>query len=238
MTETQSALSIIVLAYNDAPALPALVEEMTRALKPRFPEYEIVIVNDGSADDTLETARKLAETYGEVRVISHDQNQGVGKAFQSGVRAARFDIIGFIDGDGQYSPADFPKLFECLQHADAALGVRVRRQDPHGRSIVSRFFNTLLAWRFGLKTRDTNAGIKIYRRKVLEKIQPLLSNAAFFNAEILIKAQAAGFILQECPVDHRARTFGQARGLCWANVAEVLRGIFCRDMRPYARNRS
>ena len=235
MTATNSSLSVIILAYNDAQALPALVEEMAQALRPVFSQYEVIIVNDGSQDATLETAQDLSRSYPEIKIVSHDKNQGVGKAFQSGLSAARYDFIGFIDGDGQYSPADFPRLFTEIRDADAALGVRVERRDPRQRSIVSRIFNRLLFWRFGLKVSDANAGIKIYRRKVLEAVQPLFSNAAFFNAEILIKAQAAGFKMRELPVTHRARAFGRARGLCWRNVAEVLCGLYSNPMRPYRR---
>ena len=233
MTRHSAAISVIVLAYNDAQALPALVGEMSSALKTAFSGHEIIIVNDGSHDETLAVAHALAQEYTEIKVVSHPQNQGVGKAFQSGLTASSHEFVGFIDGDGQYSPADFPLLFEHLACADAALGVRTHRCDPKRRFIVSKMFNSILRKGFGLNVSDANAGIKIYKRNVLEAIQPLFSNAAFFNAEILIKAQAAGFRLAERPVQHRAREFGKARGLCWNNVFEVLRGIFSPQMKPY-----
>lgn len=122
-------ISMIVLAYENAPCLAALVHDLVVVLASLTEQYEVVIVDDGSGDGTPTVVDALVRQGG---VVSHRHpvNQGVGAAFATGVQAARYDRIGYIDGDGQLAAGDLYALAGLLESADAACGIRASRADP------------------------------------------------------------------------------------------------------------
>ena len=184
-------LSLIVLSYNDAPSLAEVVNDMSVAAQSLCDDFEIIIVNDGSQDETDALAGKILLCNKHVRYIRHEVNRGVGAAFRSGVAAARFDLIGYVDGDSQYEPDDMVRLLAALSQADVASGVRVHRADPLIRSVISGVYNGCINILYDLSLKDVNSGFKIYRRHALEHIAPIESDGPFYDAEILIKVRAA-----------------------------------------------
>jgi len=219
-------LSMVVLAFRDAPALPELVADLERALGPAAPGSEVVIVDDGSGDDTLAVAETLAASRPGVRAVGHRANRGVGAAFRTGVEAATGEIVGYIDGDGQYLPDDLPKLLAIVSGgADVASGIRVRRADPWSRSVVSSVYRTVLRAVYGLRLRDVNSGLKLYRRGALESAWPLLSDGPFYDAEVLIKLDRAGAKIVETPIRHRTRRYGRAGGASLASIRGAVAGV-------------
>ena len=228
------AISMIVLAYQDALSLPAVVRELDLVLRSLADEHEIVVVDDGSQDQTASVVEALAREYALVSK-RHPTNRGVGAAFETGVSASRFDRIGYIDGDGQYVVEDLRILVALLESADAASGIRTDRADLPTRRLISAVYNLVLRQLFGLDRRDANCGLKLFTRRFLETVGPLHSAGPFYDAELLVKGQAAGLTIAEAPVRHRPRRHGTARGASLASITSAIEGMTNPNMRPYWR---
>lgn len=219
--------SIIVLAFNDARSLPALVAELDRVLSESASPYEIIVVDDGSRDDTASTVNDLARRFPSIRLVQHGRNRGVGAAFRSGWEASRGEWVGYLDGDGQYDPADLRLLSAKLEdeQVGAASGRRRYRADPRHRRLISFIYNQILRNLFGLRLKDANSGIKLYRRGFLEAGGPQLSDGAFFDAEILLKGRRAGYRVAETPVSHRPRRHGIAGGISRRSIQSTFSSL-------------
>lgn len=223
---------MIVLAYEDEPSLPALVGDLNAVLRSLADRHEIVIVDDGSPDDTRAVAAGLVKQY-DVVSERHAVNRGVGAAFSTGAQAWRYDIIGYMDGDGQFAPEDIPAVAALLQSADAACGIRARRADPLSRRIISRVYRFVLARIFGLAVPDVNCGLKLFTRRYLEAVGPLESTGSFFDAELLVKGSAAGMRIAAAPVQHFPRRHGTARGASRSSVVSAIDTMTSPGMRRY-----
>jgi glycosyltransferase involved in cell wall biosynthesis len=218
------ALSFFFPAHNEAENIEALVAEALETLPSLADEFEIIAVNDGSRDATAEIADRLAAADPRVRAVHHEVNQGYGAALRSGFRAARYELVCFIDGDRQFKVIDLGRLLERMQRADApdvVLGYRLKRADPFIRLAYARAYRLALRIFFGLKVRDPDCACKLFRREALQQIR-LESGGAFMSAELLIKLQARGRRLQEVGVPHYPRTAGSPSG---ANPKVVFRAI-------------
>ncbi len=226
-------VSFAILAYDDAPSLPGVAAEVLAALSKVASRFELLVVDDGSRDGTAKVAEDLALLHREIRVLRHPRNRGVGAAFRSAMSAARFGVLGYIDGDGQYEGADLALLFAQIDSADVVSGCRVRRADPRLRSIASGAYRILLRGLFGLALRDVNSGLKLYRRWVIENALSLESAGAFFDAEVLIRARARGARIVEVPIGHRPRRHGRALGLTRRSVLGILQGCLSPSMEPF-----
>lgn len=208
----QASTSIIVLCYNDSQSLPKLVSELYLVLSNNVSQFEIIIVDDGSTDHSQQVIKAIANEKSNIKTVIHNTNLGVGAAFYSGAQIAMGDIIGYIDGDGQYSANDFVLYFNNIDFNDAISGIRVKRADNFIRIIVSFLYKIILQNLFGLTLKDVNSGIKLYKKKSLIKTFPILSTGAFFDAEILVKLASDSKSIKEVPVQHFKRQFGQAAG--------------------------
>lgn len=207
----QASTSIIVLCYNDGQSLPKLVSELYVVLSNNVSQFEIILVDDGSTDHSQQTIQAIANEKSNIKTVIHNKI-GVGAAFYSGAQAARFDLIGYIDGDGQYSANDFVLFFNTIYFNDAISGIRVKKADNFIRISISFLYKVILQNIFGLKLKDVNSGIKLYKKKSLLKTFPIISTGAFFDAEIMLKLTSDNKSIKEIPVQHFRRQFGQAGG--------------------------
>lgn len=201
-----------MLCYNDGRSLPKLVSELYVVLSNNVSQFEIIIVDDGSIDNSQQTIQDIANEKSNIKTVIHTKNLGVGAAFYSGAQAATYDLIGYIDGDGQYAANDFVLFFNTIDLHDAISGIRVNRADNFIRVIVSVLYKIVLQNIFGLKLKDVNSGIKLYTKKSLIKTFPIISTGAFFDAEIMVKLASDNKSIKEVPVQHFRRQFGQAAG--------------------------
>jgi glycosyltransferase involved in cell wall biosynthesis len=218
------ALSFFFPAHNEAENIEALVAEALEVLPSLADEFEVIAVDDGSQDATPEIADRLAAADARVRAVHHEVNQGYGAALRSGFRAARYDLVCFIDGDRQFRVADIGRLLERLNgpgSPDVVLGYRLKRADPFIRLAYARAYRLALRIFFGLKVRDPDCACKLFRRDALEDIR-LESGGAFLSAELLVKLRARGRRLAETGVPHYPRTAGSPSG---ANPKVVLRAV-------------
>jgi glycosyltransferase involved in cell wall biosynthesis len=163
------SLSVIVPVNNEAENITPLLGEIAAALQSGRP-FEVIVVNDGSTDDSEAILRKLATQYPWLRQIKHDASCGKAMALRSGVRAARAQTIVILDGDGQNDPADIPKLVEALESGGERVGlvnsVRIGRKDTASKRLQSRIANRVRVAILKDGTRDSVSGLKAFRRDV------------------------------------------------------------------------
>ncbi len=223
------ALSYFFPAHDEAENIEALVEEALVALERLAERFEIIAVDDGSADGTAAIADGLAAAHpGVVRVVHHPVNLGYGAAVRSGLAAARYPLVCFTDGDRQFRVADLARLTDRLDKPgadgsvpDVVVGYRIKRADPAVRLAYARAYRAALRLFFGLRVRDPDCACKLFRRGALADVR-VESRGAFLSAELLIKIGERGGLIVEEGVPHHPRTAGRASG---ADPRVVLRAI-------------
>lgn len=227
---------MIVLAYNDSPVLPQLLQALHTVLSRLAAGFEIVVVDDGSTDDTAQVVTVCAAQLGSIRLVRHKTNQGVGAGFRAGVRESRFDIVGYMDGDGQYEPRDLGILLVALPADGAAIGARYERADSFRRRLVSKIYGVLVRQIYALPYHDINCGMKLFRRSYLETVLPLESAGSFFDCEVLTKGFHSGRPAVQLPVNHYPRRHGHAMGNSRQSIRAAVAGLVSRQMVPYRRD--
>jgi len=203
------AVSAVLPAYNEQEVLRQSTEELHAALAKACDRFEIIIVDDGSTDDTPRLADTLAEEYAEVRVIHHRPNKGYGAALRSGFTSAQMPLVFYTDADSQFVPGEIGLLLDRIGEADIVTGYRADRQDPWKRKFFSWGFKKFIGLVFGVRVRDCDCAFKLYRRKVFDEVT-IDSNMFFVDAEVLAKANVLGYRIDEVPVTHRPRAGGQS----------------------------
>lgn len=203
------SLSVVVPLYNEEDSIGPMYAALKGALDGFDAPYEIVFVDDGSRDDTLPKARRLAETDSAVRVIKFRRNCGQTPAMAAGIDEARGDIIVTMDGDLQNDPRDIRELISHLEQGyDIAVGWRFNRQDKLlTRKIPSRIANRIIGKITGVPIKDNGCSLKAFRASVIKSV-PLYSDMHRF---IPAMASLAGARVIEVKVRHHARQFGKSK---------------------------
>lgn len=230
-------LSYFFPAHNEEANLEGLVVEALAELPAIAERFEIVAVDDGSRDATPAIADRLAAEHPDVfRVVHHDVNLGYGAALRSGFRAARYDLVGFTDGDRQFRVADLARLTARLgasDRPDVVVGFRIQRADPPIRTAYARAYRLANRIFFGLRIRDVDCACKLFRRGALEGVR-VESGGAFFSAELLIKLRAARRSVVEVGVPHHPRTAGSPTGARPSVVLRAVRDFWALRLRLWA----
>src|SRR6478672_6690939 len=227
-------LSLVLPAHNEEPNIRAVVEEAAQVLPTAFTNYEIVVVNDGSKDRTLEIAQSLAIENPHVQVVNHPVNRGYGAALTSGFNAATGDYIMFMDSDRQFDINDIHNLTPYVEDYDIVAGYRIKRNDPAHRLLNAKLFGFAVMLMFDIHVRDLDCAFKVFHADVLRGIN-LESPGALINTEILAKARAQGRTLTEVGVNHYPRLEGEQSGASVKVVVRAFREILrlCWRMRDY-----
>ncbi len=226
MDAAPAGLSLVVPAFNEASNLRATVAEADAALAAAFPSHEIVLVDDGSADDTPAICRELAAKYPHLRVVRFARNRGYGAALRTGFETAKLPLVAFTDADGQFDLAELGLLASYLGHestAQIACGYRHRRRDPLKRRVLSRGYNLLVRALLNTRVRDCDCALKVFRRAAVLKLLPK-SRGFFVNAEMLSRAAKLGLAVIESPVTHKPRRAG-ASTVSMREVPKTLRTL-------------
>jgi glycosyltransferase involved in cell wall biosynthesis len=207
--ELPPELSIVVPLYNEAESLQPLVEQLLAALRPLGRTFELVLVDDGSSDDTAAVLRHLAAQTPELVAVLLRRNYGQTPAMSAGFDASRGALIVTLDGDLQNDPADIPLLLERLEQGyDLVSGWRHQRQDPAmSRKLPSRVANRLIARVTGVRLHDYGCSLKAYRRELVEDMNLYGELHRFLPALAFIE----GARISEVKVNHRARSFGSSK---------------------------
>ncbi len=216
-----SGLTIFFPAYNDSGTIASLVIAAHRTAQTLTPDFEILIINDGSADNTAAIADELARTYPEVRVIHHVKNRGYGGALRSGFSNATKDFIFYTDGDGQYDPAEMAALWPSLtEDVDLVNGYKISRSDPWHRIVIGRVYHHTVKVLFGLRVRDVDCDFRLMRRSIFERVH-LQHNSGVICLEMMKKVHDADFRIAEVPVHHFHRAFGRSQFFNFRRLART-----------------
>jgi glycosyltransferase involved in cell wall biosynthesis len=215
-------LSLVVPAYNERENLAPLLAEIAAALSGR--SYEVIVVDDGSTDGTLDALQSLRPTYPQLRVLAFERNAGQTAAFAAGFRAARAPVVVTLDADLQNDPADIPRVVDTLRHtgATAVAGYRATRRDTAWKRLQSRIANGVRNRLNGEVIRDTGCSLKAFRTDAVRAL-PLFTGMHRF-LPTLIKLQ--GGTVAEVPVSHRPRRHGTTKYGMWNRVWRSLVDAF------------
>lgn len=188
--------------------------------------FEVIVVNDGSSDRTLEIAQKLSEQHPNVRVVNHPVNRGYGAALKSGFEAAKYEWTFFTDGDQQFDLSELNHLLQALgPGTDAVVGYRLKRRDPRHRALNAYLYKTLIRILFGLKIRDIDCAFKLIRTSAIKSV-PLKSDGALISAELLIRLKKRGAVIREVGVNHYPRVAGEQSGANLKVIMRMFRELF------------
>jgi glycosyltransferase involved in cell wall biosynthesis len=204
------SISVFFPCYNDANTIGGLVRRADEVLRTLTDDYEVIVVNDGSADDSAAVLAALAPEAPRLRVVTHPKNRGYGGALRSGFQHASKDLVFYTDGDGQYDVGELPLLLMLLtDDTHVANGMKMARQDPPHRVFFGNFHKFVTRWMFWLPISDVDCDFRLIRRSVIEAIT-LESNSGSICVELVKKAQRAGAQFREVSVHHYSRQHGQS----------------------------
>jgi glycosyltransferase involved in cell wall biosynthesis len=202
------AVSVVVPLFNEAATLEALYDQVGKALDAAGLAWEIVYVDDGSADGSYDKLVHLHETHGNVRVVRLRRNMGKAAALAAGIDVASGKAIVTMDADLQDDPAEIPALLRCLDDGfDLVCGWKRDRHDPFTRRLVSRVYNLATRWATGVRLHDMNCGLKAARAEVFANVRLYGERHRF----VPVLAHHLGYRVAELPVNHRARLNGRSR---------------------------
>ncbi|MFQ5458834.1 MAG: glycosyltransferase family 2 protein [Myxococcota bacterium] len=185
-------VSVVIPAYNEAGALPVLLGEIRKAPS----GYEILVVDDGSTDQTGETLKSQG-----VRVIRHPYNMGYGASLKTGIRHASADIVAIMDADGQHTLADVQRLVAGLEDYEMVVGARTKDSQT---SPLRKPFKVVLGWvaiyLSGTRIPDLNSGLRVFRRKTVEEFLPILPNGFSFSTTSTLAYLTGGYPVSYVPI--------------------------------------
>jgi glycosyltransferase involved in cell wall biosynthesis len=210
-TPRPPGLSIFFPAYNDGGTIGSLVILAVQVAGRLTPDFEVIVVNDGSQDATRDILDDLVRTYPNVRAIHHQRNRGYGAALRTGFAAATKDLIAYTDGDAQYDPAELPALWNRLTpDADMVTGYKISRSDPWHRVVIGRVYHHTVKLLFRLRVRDVDCDFRLMRREIFDRVK-LEKDTGVICLEMMRKIQDAGFRVVEVPVHHYHRLHGRSQ---------------------------
>ncbi len=208
--------------YNDAPTIQGVVQAARETLSRLTDDYEIIVVNDGSQDESAAVLAELEQQEPSVRVVSHESNRGYGGALRSGFASATKELVFYTDGDAQYDPHELNELFERLTpEVDMVQGWKLERRDGLHRQIIGSVYHWFVSAMFDLHVRDVDCDFRLIRRHVLESF-PLTSDSGSITVELMTRIHQGGFRIVEVPVHHYARPVGSSQFFSFRRIAQTL----------------
>lgn len=199
--------SVVIPLKNEEENIADLVNELEPVMQSLQAPWELLCIDDGSTDNTLNVLKELAKKKPFLRILPFDRNYGQSCAFAAGFKNALGEWIITLDGDRQNDPADIPSMLAQNVHCDLICGFRANRQDPWHKKITSRFANCIRSRFCGDNIKDTGCSLKIYRKECLQSIKMYKGMHRFLPALFKIE----GFHVCEVPVNHRERLKGKTK---------------------------
>ncbi len=214
-------------AFNDGGTIASMVVIAIHTIRTVTDDFEVIVVNDGSADTTALVLEELREKYDCLRVITHPENRGYGAALRTGFSAASKELILYTDGDAQYDPREFLLLLDTLSgEVDIVNGYKIERSDPLHRKIIGRLYHHIVKFLFGFRLRDVDCDFRLIRRRVFDVIE-LHSDSGAICLEFVKCAQDAGYRFAEVAVNHYNRVYGKSQFFnfrrLWQTFVQVVR---------------
>lgn len=217
-------VSFVLPAFNEADNVAEAVRRCVAVGERLGAPFEVIVVDDGSHDDTRLILDRLSGEDPRVRSLHHPVNRGYGAALRSGLLAARMERVFFTDADLQFDVAEITLLLRHARHVGVVAGVRSPRRDPLGRRFLGWGWSRLVGALFDLDVRDVDCAFKVFDRRLFDRID-LRALGALVNTEILVRARAEGFEILQVPVTHYPRRAGQQSGATPRVILKALREL-------------
>jgi glycosyltransferase involved in cell wall biosynthesis len=211
MSQSRDSISVFFPVFNDGRSISQLVLTALEVLPLLTNDYEVLVINDGSTDETPVVLDELARACAQVKVIHHSHNKGYGAALRSGFTKASKDLIFYTDGDGQYDVRDLLKLYPLLSEGvDVVNGFKLKRADRTHRKVFGGIYKSLARFLFQLPIRDVDCDFRLLRQSALQQID-LVTSSGGICVELVRKLHARGSIFVETPVNHYPRAHGRSQ---------------------------
>jgi len=219
------SISAFFPCYNDARTIGDLVRRADAELRRLTDDYEIIVVNDGSKDDSSDVLRELQLQIDRLKVVTHPVNRGYGGALRSGFAAATKDLVFYTDGDGQYDVGELPILLMLLtDDTHFVNGMKMTRGDPPYRVVTGNIHRFVTRWAFWLPISDVDCDFRLIRRSIVERLS-LRSNSGSICVELVKQAHRAGAQFREVSVHHYPRQWGQSQFFTVRRILHTYRDL-------------
>lgn len=210
-SKRKSSISIFFPCYNDSKTIGRLVTTADKVVRRLTSDYEIIVVNDGSKDNSHEVVEKIVKKNKKVKLINHPKNRGYGGALKSGFKAAKKDLVFYTDGDAQYDVSELSILFPLMtDDVNFVNGIKMRRGDAAHRVFFGNLHKFVNRWLFWLPTYDVDCDFRLIRKSLLKKFS-LKSNSGSICIELVKKAERAGGVFRQVSVHHYERPHGHSQ---------------------------
>lgn len=216
------SLSVFFPVYNEEANLEILIKQAIRIIPKLATRYELLIINDGSTDDSLKIAKKLRSQFKQVKIFSHKNNRGYGEVLKTGIKNSQNEWIFWTDGDLQFDLAELANFVKEADKHQAIIGYRIKRSEGFKRHLNTSIFKFYIDLLFRLHVKDIDCAFKLFKASNLKELQ-LVSGSAFTSAEILYRLKKKGVKFKEIAVNHYPRLYGQATG---AKLKVILKACY------------
>lgn len=220
-------LTVFFPAYNEAGNIEEVVKQALAIVPKVAKKFEIVIVNDGSTDSTLQISKRLAKQNFSVRVVTQE-NKGYGGALKRGFEEARYEWVFFTDSDLQFDISELINFISHSNKSDLVIGYRLERAEGwkrHYLALALKIWNRVMLG-FPREVKDIDCAFKLVHKRVLREIEPLFSDGAMISTELLLKSYRAHFNITQVGVQHYQRFIGQPTGSNTKVIVKAIRDTF------------
>ena len=208
--------------YNDAGSSALVVQDAYETIRKIADDFEIIVVDDGSKDESPKILRRLKKTIPNLKLVFHNSNKGYGGALKSGFKNSTKELIFYTDGDGQYDIKEIDRLVEKLtDEVDIVQGFKIKRFDPWYRTLIGKLYHHTSKMLFGLKIRDVDCDFRLIRKKAIDSIS-LEYNSGVICVELVKKLQMKGCKFAQVGINHLPRLHGHSQFFNYKRVAKTL----------------
>ena len=217
------SISAFFPCYNDAGSIALVVQDACETIKKITDNFEIIVVDDASKDESPKILRRLKRTIPNLKLIFHSSNKGYGGALKSGFKNSTKELIFYTDGDGQYDTKEIGRLLGKLtDQIDIVQGFKVKRLDPWYRTLIGKLYHHTSKALFGLKVKDVDCDFRLIRKRAIDTIL-LEYNSGVICVELVKKLQMKGFKFAQAGVNHFPRLSGHSQ---FFNYQRILKTLF------------
>lgn len=208
---SKPSISVFFPCYNDANSIGKLVFQAKKILPTMTDNYEIIVINDGSKDNSLDILREIKQKIPELVIINHSKNRGYGGALMSGFKTATKKLVFYTDGDGQYDVSELPLLLDCLTpDIDVVNGIKMERQDDGLRVIAGNAYRSFVRNLFSLPIYDVDCDFRLIRQQILRQVR-LTHTSGAICLQLVNELKKKGARFREVSVHHYPRLHGDSQ---------------------------